>query len=158
MTTTSETGQMNSEEVHAFLQKPHLARLATADHEKCRPHVVPVWYLWDGEAIWISSFQSTRKVRELEKNNWCSIVIDAAQSGLDYQSVLLEGKAELVTEPLELIQSLSTEIYRRYLGDEGVLAPDPQSWIHDPENLLIKLRPQKTRAWFSRSKPENNKE
>jgi hypothetical protein len=35
----------------------------------------------------------------------------------------------------------------RYLGAEGVLAPDPQSWIASPENLLVKLTPSKIMSW-----------
>jgi hypothetical protein len=52
-------------------------------------------------------------------------------------------------EPVELVQTMSTRIYARYIGAEGVQDPRPRSWIHDPENLLIKLAPQRTRAWYS---------
>ena len=31
-------------------------------------HVVPVWFGWDGESIYISAFRSTRKVKELIRN------------------------------------------------------------------------------------------
>jgi hypothetical protein len=58
--------------------------------------------------------------------------------------VILEGAVELVTEPRELVARQSTWIYTRYLGEAGVLEAEPQSWIHDPENLLIKLTPEES--------------
>ena len=53
--------------VSNFLADAHLARLATCNPDTLQPHVVPVWYEWDGEYIWISTFRSTRKVRESSK-------------------------------------------------------------------------------------------
>ena len=126
-----------------------LARIATADLVTGQPHVVPVWYAWDGESVWISAFKSTRKVKELQRNPRCSIVIDEARSGTENWGVVLEGEVELVSEPQEFLEEMTTRIYIRYLGRDGVMAEDPQSWIKDPENLLIKLTPQKTYSWFS---------
>ncbi len=132
--------------IDAFLEKPLIARMATADRH-ARPHVVPVWYAWDGTTIWISSFASTRKVAELRQNPYLSISIDVAEQNGATRAVILEGKSELITEPREFVASQSYWIYKRYLGDEGVLAKEPQSWIHDPENLLIKLTPEDIYTW-----------
>jgi hypothetical protein len=66
--------------------------------------------------------------------------------------VIFEGRAELVTEPIEFVREMTTWVYTRYLGPEGVLAADPQYWIHDPENLLVKLTPEWTYTSFSATK------
>lgn len=146
-----ETGELSPENLEALLSQPVLARLGTAT-KTGRPHVTPVWFLWEQGSVWVSAFRSTRKVRDLMKNPSVSILIDTAESGVDFQAALFEGEAELITEPAEFIQEMSTRIYTRYLGPEGVLAPDPQSWIHDPENLLIRLQPEKTFTWYSARK------
>jgi hypothetical protein len=70
-----------------------------------------------------------------------------ADEGKETKAVILEGEAELVTAPFELLKAKTTWVYTRYLGPEGVLAKDPQSWIADPENLLIKLTPAKIMSW-----------
>ncbi|HZW02831.1 MAG TPA: pyridoxamine 5'-phosphate oxidase family protein [Anaerolineaceae bacterium] len=124
----------------------HLARLATTDPATLQPHVVPVWFHWDGESVWVSSYCSTRKIRELEKNPRCAVVVDTEVDGA-ISGVLFEGSAELIREPLELVYSQSTEIYTRYLGAEGVLAAEPQEWIHSPENLVIRLAPERIVVW-----------
>jgi PPOX class probable F420-dependent enzyme len=132
--------------VSAFLNGAHLARLATCNPATLQPHVVPVWYEWDGECIWISSFRSTRKVREIEQNPRVSLVIDAPGGEDPAPGVVFEGPAELIADPALGIER-GAHIYARYLGSQGVLAPEPQSWLHDPEHLLIRLVPQRAYAW-----------
>ena len=132
-----------------ILLEPLLARLATVSPLTLQPHVVPVWFYWDNEYIWISAFASTRKVKEIASNPRCAVVIDGGgppESDTPW-GVLLEGTAELIDSPAEFVVEMSTRIYTRYLGPQGVLAPDPQSWIHDPENRLICLKPQLIHAW-----------
>jgi nitroimidazol reductase NimA-like FMN-containing flavoprotein (pyridoxamine 5'-phosphate oxidase superfamily) len=129
--------------VSNLLNRPILARLATADPSTGQPHVVPVWFEWDEGSLWVSAFRSTRKVKTLMKNPLVSIVIDTEENS---RGILFEGRAEMVTEPSK-VRGRSTSIYTRYLGPEGVLAPDPQSWIVDPENLIIKLTPSRACTW-----------
>jgi nitroimidazol reductase NimA-like FMN-containing flavoprotein (pyridoxamine 5'-phosphate oxidase superfamily) len=133
--------------IEALLAETVLARLATTNPKTLQPHVVPVWFAWDGESIWISSFVSTRKVRELKSNPRGAVLIEPKQEGGKLQAVLLEGPVELVSQPRELVREMASRIYIRYLGPEGVLAPEPQSWLNDPENLLIKLTPARVLAW-----------
>ncbi len=128
--------------IDEFLQQPLIARMATADNNG-QPHVVPVWFGWDGTTLWISSYSNTRKVGELEKNPKISVVIDVAEENGENKGVIFEGSVELLREPREFLQEKFVWIYTRYLGPEGVLAKEPQSWIEDPHNLLIKLTPDK---------------
>lgn len=129
-----------------LLTQPVLARLATANPTTLQPHVVPVWFEWDGEAIWISSFDSTRKMRDLIGNPRVSIVVDTAEDDGSVRGIVLEGKADVIKDPAVVIPR-STSIYLRYLGEEGIRQPDPASWIVDPENRVIRLRPEKIYSW-----------
>jgi nitroimidazol reductase NimA-like FMN-containing flavoprotein (pyridoxamine 5'-phosphate oxidase superfamily) len=133
--------------VEAVLAEPVLARLATTNPKTLQPHVVPVWFMWDGENIWISSFVSTRKIRELKINPRGAVLIESKQQGGKLTAVLLEGDVELVTQPRQMVSEIATRIYVRYLGAEGVMKPEPQSWLVDPENLLIKLTPRRIISW-----------
>jgi nitroimidazol reductase NimA-like FMN-containing flavoprotein (pyridoxamine 5'-phosphate oxidase superfamily) len=137
--------------IDEILSRPVLARLATASPRTLQPHVVPVWFYWDGECLWISGFNSTRKFKELKLNPRCAVVVDGGGPPPQEQppswGVLLEGSAELITSPAELVAEQSIRIYTRYLGPEGVLDPEPQSWIYDAENTLIRLAPEKIFVW-----------
>lgn len=132
--------------VQALLHEPLIARLGTANPRTMQPHVVPVWFEWDGEAMWVSAFSSTRKMRDLEANRRISILIDVAEDDGSARGILFEGKAEIISEPA-LVAPRSISIYQRYLGADGAREPEPASWAVDPENRLIRLVPERAYAW-----------
>ena len=132
--------------VNTFLSEPRIARMATANREG-QPHVVPVWYAWDGNTLWISAYADTRKVKDLQENPLISVAIDEVSLEGTTQAVILEGKAVLLYEPAELLKRQFTWIYSRYVGADHVLEPTYQDWINDPQNTLIKLTPNKIYVW-----------
>jgi nitroimidazol reductase NimA-like FMN-containing flavoprotein (pyridoxamine 5'-phosphate oxidase superfamily) len=142
-----EPKQDRKDLIEAVLMEMVLARLATSNPKTMQPHVVPVWFMWDGDYVWISSFVSTRKIRELSINPRGAVLIESKQEGGKLQAVLLEGTVELVTQPRQLVKELASRIYIRYLGPEGIKDAEPQSWLNDPENLLIKLTPERIISW-----------
>jgi PPOX class probable F420-dependent enzyme len=129
-----------------FLTRKLLGRLATASLDG-QPHVVPVWFLWDDSAAWISSYRSTRKVIDLERNPKCALVVDVEDAEGGLTAVMLEGRAELVSTPPNAVKQRIERIYTKYLGAEGVLEKDPQEWLNSTENVLIKLTPTRVKAW-----------
>ena len=132
--------------VAEFLTRKLIGRLATALPDG-QPHVVPVWFLWEDDAIWISSYRSTRKVIDIERNHKCAIVIDIENANGGLAAVMLEGTSELVSMPPAEVRQRIERIYTKYLGSEGVLEADPQTWLNSPENVLIKLTPTRIKAW-----------
>ena len=129
--------------VQSLLARPILARLGTANPNTTQPHVTPVWFEWDGEYLNISAFISTRKGREVTLNPRISVLIDVEKPT---QAVLFEGVAEVVSDPA-LVAPLSESIYARYVGSEGVKEATYQSWVHDPENRIIRLKPERVFSW-----------
>lgn len=148
-----QSGKLTKEQIDAYLAEPVLARIATTTPKTAQPHVVPVWYRWDGTSIWIHGYGSTRKFNDLRSNPKCSIVVDRADSGVDFWAVVFEGEAELIVEPRQLVHEVAAQIYLRYIGEEGLRDPIPQSWIHDEESMLIKLTPSRTTTWYSTYTP-----
>ena len=138
--------KLNQPWVKEFLNQPYLARLGTSNPKNHQPHVTPVWYEWDGESVYISAFVSTRKVKDVYRNRRISVLVDIAEKNGPTQAVLFEGAAEIIEDP-KSVAELSCSIYTRYMGPEGVLAKDPQSWMVDPENRIIKLTPENVYVW-----------
>jgi PPOX class probable F420-dependent enzyme len=58
-----------------------------------RPHSMPVWGAWDGEAFWFSSSVRSRKARNVAAEPRCVVTTEDAT-----EPVVLEGSAEIVTE------------------------------------------------------------
>ena len=137
-------GKLDINQAEEILHGKVVAQLATAKLKNCQPHVVPVWFLWDGESIIISGFISTRKIKELTRNPRCSILVNS-DLGASH-AVLLDGVAEVFDRPSQYIYEQSVKVYTKYMG-EGAKDAEPQSWAKDMENRIVKLTPKVVYAW-----------
>jgi PPOX class probable F420-dependent enzyme len=62
-----------------------------------RPHMVAVWFLWDGEKFLIFSQPNTQKLRNLRHNSHVTLALDDTHGGGDV--IVIDGEAELLTDP-----------------------------------------------------------
>jgi len=62
-----------------------------------RPHLVYVFFLWDGKHILIFSQPTSQKIRNVQHNPNVTLALDDTKNGEDM--VILEGKAELLHDP-----------------------------------------------------------
>lgn len=137
---------LDPQQVEAFLSEPNLARLATIS-KNGHPHVVPVWFLWEDGAVWISAYRSTRKAKHLLMDKRCALVVDVKKAEHGVTGVLFEGEVEIFETSQPDIRGRIERIYLKYLGQEGIKDKDPQDWLASPENMLIKLTPKLTASW-----------
>jgi PPOX class probable F420-dependent enzyme len=84
-----------------------------------RPHLMPVWGVWDDGALWWSSSVPSRKARNVEANPRCTIATDNA-----WEPVVIEGVAIVVTDPDALARFIRLE-NEKYDTDYGVDFLDP---------------------------------
>lgn len=96
-----------------------------------RPHVMPVWAVWDHESLWFSSSVGSRKARNVARDARCSITTDNA-----LEPVVLEGIAERVIER-ELIASFLDRMNTKYSTDYAIDFLDPDV------NASFRVRPQR---------------
>ena len=61
-----------------------------------RPHLVPVWFLWEGETILIFSKPENQKVRNLRQNPAVSVSLDGTKQGDEV--TVLEGNAAVIDD------------------------------------------------------------
>jgi PPOX class probable F420-dependent enzyme len=137
-------GAMDKAALDAFLRAPHLARIATIRNDW--PHVVPMWFDWDGEQLWMDTGAGFQKQKNLDANPHCAVTIDINEGGLRFKGAILAGSAELITAPADLARQIAVRIYRKYLGDEGLAAPTPKAMV-DGEHVIIRLRPDRIQTW-----------
>ena len=62
-----------------------------------RPHVMPVWAIWNEGALWFSSSKQSRKARNLAADPRCVLTTEDSMN-----PVVLEGAAELLTSQADL--------------------------------------------------------
>jgi hypothetical protein len=101
------------------LASSHDYWVATVWPSDGRPHVMPVWGVWDGEALLFSTSLRSRKARNLAADARCTIATDNA-----LEPVVLEGSAEVVTE-VEDLAAFAAAINAKYGVDYGVDFYDP---------------------------------
>lgn len=95
-----------------------------------RPHAMPVWGVWDGGAFWFSSSRRSRKARNLTADPRCTVTTEDAAN-----PVILEGTAELVTDPDALDRLLALE-NAKYDTDYTIELLDPEV------NSAFRVRPR----------------
>ena len=120
-------------EVAEFLEGPHVAALATVRPDG-RPHVVPVWYEYDGREFTISTFRGTQKLRNLRAKGKAALSIYTTE--LPYKQVTVQGAARAGI----LIDNVWRErVAARYLG-----ATAGRAYVSDTSDLdhvAIHVRP-----------------
>jgi len=142
--------EMTKEQMDSYLNASRIARVATVRPDG-RPHVVPIWYEWDGTVLRFDTPPTFQKGKNLLNDQRLAIVVDTTQGGLRYAGVVLEGTARFIDEP-EAARLIAERIYARYLGREGVNSPTPQAMIHESEHLIVELEPDHLATWdFSES-------
>ena len=125
---TEGSGLLSWEWAHERLVASHDYWLATTRPDT-RPHLMPVWGVWDGASLWFSSANTSRKATNLRASSRCSVATDNA-----YEPVVLEGDALAVTDRHELERALELE-NRKYGTNYGA------EMIDTAHNSWFELRP-----------------
>jgi hypothetical protein len=133
--------EMTPEETRAFLLKgTRTGKLATVRADG-RPHVVPIWFLLDGDDIIFTTSEETVKGRNLQRSPQVALAVD--EETPPYAFVLIEGEASWSTEPDERLH-WATRIAARYMGEEQAEAYGRRNSVEG--ELLVRITPTKTVA------------
>ena len=130
--------KLSQSEINEFLDGVHIARVATTRPDG-RPHIAPVWYLWEDDTLYFESESRTVKTRNLRLNPNIAISIDVTAGGLRLKYVILEGRVEFI-ENLQEVKKLANRIYSRYVGQEA-LDTRPVQEMLDLADLIVALKP-----------------
>jgi PPOX class probable F420-dependent enzyme len=107
-----------------------------------RPHLVPVWFSWDGETVLILSQPDTQKIRNLRRDPRVTIALDDTRAGRDV--VLLEGDAML--EPAGERATEVSAYLDKYAGLLDEMEWQPQDYVEEYAQAIA-VRPTRWIAW-----------
>jgi len=85
---------MNSEELTSFLGEQHTCRFATTGPDG--PHVAPVWFVWDGQAIWVYSLIRSQRWANVSRDPRVAVVVDDGHHYQELHGVEIEGQATVI--------------------------------------------------------------
>lgn len=107
--------RMTGDEYREFLSEgTRTAKLATA-REDGRPHVVPIWFVMDGEELVFVTSKGSVKGRNIRRDGRVAICVDSSDP--PYAYVLIEGTTTTTEDPDELLY-WSTRNAAGYVGEE----------------------------------------
>jgi PPOX class probable F420-dependent enzyme len=128
-----------------LLSAAQVGRLATADAGGA-PHVIPVCYVFDGQAIYSvldqkpkrADLPRLKRVRNIQANPQVALVVDHYEA--DWQRlwyILLTGQAELLVEGDEQVEAIKL-LRQKY--------PQYRDMPIEP-NPVIKITPARVVSW-----------
>jgi PPOX class probable F420-dependent enzyme len=95
-----------------------------------RPHVMPVWGVWDGEALSFSSSLRSRKARNVAADPRCVVTTEDAA-----EPVVLEGSAAIISDREAIVRFVDL-MNAKY--DAGMTV----EFLDPAVNATIRVRPR----------------
>jgi PPOX class probable F420-dependent enzyme len=132
--------------VAELLAKRLVATLATIDAEGM-PHVVPMWFAVDGDAIVLATSSTSRKLRNLARDPRATFTIHDSRPGLEVCGATIIGQIEAVsgTDAAPLVRL----VHRRYVSAEGLALPEPAVFLAS-DDIALRLTPLRASTWDQR--------
>jgi hypothetical protein len=139
---------MSADEVDAFLAGQRTCRVATVG--PAGPHATPLWFVWHGGALWLTSLARSRRWADLRADPRVAVVVDAGEHYAELRGVELRGRVDVVGEvprvgePVPELDAPERAFADKYGG--GVLE-------HDGRHGWLRLAPEKITSWDFRKLP-----
>ncbi len=133
--------EMSDEERRAFLTVgTRTGKLATVRRDG-RPHVVPIWFVLDGDDVLLTTGAGTVKGRNILGDPRVCLCVDDEDPPFAY--VMFEGEAEVTEDPDELLR-WATRLGGRYMGADRAEEFGRRNAVEG--ELLVRIRPTKILA------------
>jgi hypothetical protein len=131
---------MDQAELSEFLAGQRTCRVATAGPHG--PHLTPLWYVWDGTALWLTSLVRSQRWADIERDPAVAVLIDAGEEYGELRGVELLGAVEIVGEVPR------TGAPRADLAEpERLFAAKYGAMHHDGRHAWLRLTPGKITSW-----------
>ena len=115
-----------------------------------QPHLVPIWFSWDGETVVIASKPHAKKVANLRAN--ASVMLALGEPDDDFDVGMVQGIAELPAEPAaELLPPGHLAKYRVQMAAIGLT---PEEFLRT-YSQVIRIRPTRFLPWHGRTEPSS---
>jgi PPOX class probable F420-dependent enzyme len=129
-----------SRSVRSFLNAPRIARLCTVGRDGY-PHVVPIYFMRDGDEIVFGSDNGEQKVRNALRNQRGAVVIGGERE--EEAGYMIQGDLAVENDPPHALVRKMLYRYESKKEADGNLA----EWTNS-DMVLIRLKPKKViRVW-----------
>lgn len=135
---------MTAAEVDEFLTRERTCRVATVGRDG-RPHVAPLWFVWDGASLWLNSVVRSQRWADLARDPRTAVVVDAGTDYSELRGVELSGAVVPVGD-----------VPRTAAADEALAGPErlfarkytgSDTFAPDGRHAWVRLTPDKLVSW-----------
>jgi hypothetical protein len=134
---------MSPEERDAFLRTARTCRVGTVGATGS-PHVSALWFVWDGEALWLNTLVKSQRWTNLLRDPRVSVLIDAGEDYMELRGVELLGEVEQVgSAPRVAGPAPELEVPERLFGEKY----NNGTFVPDGSHAWLRLRPSKVVSW-----------
>jgi PPOX class probable F420-dependent enzyme len=132
-----------------FLEQEPVVWLSTV-RPNGAPHIVPIWFWWDGEALLVFTKPDAQKVRNLRDRP--SVMLALGDAADDFDVGLIEGHAELLDRTTaEVLPPTHLAKYAAQLSNLGLSAADYAATY----SQVIRIVPDRPLGWHGRQVPRS---
>ena len=125
-----------------FLKKQKILHLATID-KKSTPHIVPVWYMYSLNKIYIGTNTKTEKAKNIKTHKKVSFCVDVGVNAPNIFGIMAQGNAKLIKDA-QIVSRLEKKILLRYFKD---LNNKSAKEILADTDCIIEIVPKKYAVW-----------
>src|SRR4051794_25037343 len=138
--------RMTDDEVRDFLDEQKIVSVATIG-PRGRPHLVPLWYVRDGDELTGWTFAKSQKAKNLERDPHATLQVEDGVEYQDLRGVMFECDVQIERDA-DRVADYGRALFRRYAGtdDAGELAPEVNEMVEKQASKRIGLRFRPTRA------------
>src|SRR3954464_13135840 len=121
--------RMTDDELRHFLDEQKIVSVATLG-PKGRPHLVPLWYVRDGDELTGWTFAKSQKAKNLERDPHATLQVEAGVAYEELRGVMLECDVDIERDA-ERVTDFGMAIFGRYApGDgDGGLPPEVRGMV-----------------------------
>ena len=141
--------RMSDDELRDFLDEQKVVTVATIGPQG-RPHLVPLWYVRDGDELTGWTFAKSQKAKNLGRDPHATLQVEAGVEYQELRGVMFECDVEVESD-VGAVTEYGMEIFERY-GPGGELAPEVREMVEKqaPKRIGMRFRPTRTVSWDHR--------
>jgi PPOX class probable F420-dependent enzyme len=110
------------------------------------PHLVPVWFVWDGQAFLVFSKPNAVKVRHIAGEPRVAIALGEAEDDFDVQ--LVDARAELLDRPTADV--VPDDLFDKYRSQLAAIGLSREEYVAT-YSQAIRIAPTRFLPWRGRS-------
>lgn len=142
---------MSPTELRAFLAEARVVTVASMGPNG-RPHLMPLWYIVDGDAVICWTYGASQKVKNLERLPQATLLVEAGDRYGELRGAMLECDVEIIRDPEQVLDVGVALAYRYGATPPGAPVEVVRAGAarRGAKRVALRFRPTRVVSWDHR--------